>query len=58
MITDNDTDFLYLADCLPLKYPQFFSALENVLNKCNIAFDFLPGTKDVWGSGLHANTNC
>lgn len=48
MITDRQTNFLYLADTLPTKYPDFHKRFENVLKDCNIPFDFLPQTKDVW----------
>jgi len=48
MITDNKTNFLYLADTLPKKYFSFFEKFEKVLNNCNIKFELLPNTKDVW----------
>jgi agmatine deiminase len=48
LITDNQTNFLYLADTLPIKYPDFYKRLDKVLKVCNIQFDFLPQTKDVW----------
>ncbi len=48
MITDTQTNFLYLADTLPKKYPDFYSRFEKVLNECNITFSFIPNTKDVW----------
>jgi agmatine deiminase len=48
MITDRQTNFLYLADTLPIKYPDFYERFENALKACNIPFDFLPQTKDVW----------
>lgn len=48
MIIDEETNKLYLADCLPKSYPEFFKRFEKVLNECNIPFDFLPGTKDIW----------
>jgi len=48
MITDGQTNFLYLADTLPTKYPDFYKRFESVLRDCNILFDFLPQTKDVW----------
>ena len=48
MITDSQTNFLYLADTLPEKYPDFFKRFESVLVDCNIPFAFLPHTKDVW----------
>lgn len=48
MITDRQTNFLYLADTLPKNYPDFYKRFENVLRDCKITFDFLPQTKDVW----------
>lgn len=48
MITDSQTNFLYLADTLPTKYPDFYKRFESVIKACNILFDFLPQTKDVW----------
>lgn len=48
MITDSQTNFLYLADSLQKKYPNFFDRFEKVLNDCNIEPKLLPGTKDVW----------
>ena len=48
MIKDSQTNFLYLADTLPKKYPAFFKRLEKVLNDGKIEFALLPNTKDVW----------
>ena len=48
MITDSQTNFLYLADTLPTKYPHFYKRFEKVLTDCNINFALLPNTKDVW----------
>lgn len=48
MISDNKTNFLYLADILPEMYPAFFTKFEAALNRCNISFRLLPYTKDVW----------
>ncbi|WP_051287101.1 agmatine deiminase family protein [Algoriphagus mannitolivorans] len=48
MTPDSQTNFLYLADTLPKKYPEFYARLEKELNKQKVAFDFLPNTKDVW----------
>jgi len=48
MITDSQTNFLYLADTLPKKYPEFYNCFEQVLNSCKIDFTLLPDTKDVW----------
>lgn len=48
MTTDNQTNFLYLADSLPKKYPAFFDEFKKVLNDCGIPFQLLSPTKDVW----------
>lgn len=48
MISDSKTNFLYLADTLPKKYSNFFEQFETVLNNCDIKFQLLPQTKDVW----------
>lgn len=48
MITDKQTNFLYLADTLPKNYPDFYQQFEKVLNQSNIPFELLPQTKDVW----------
>lgn len=48
MITDGQTNFLYLADTLAVKFPSFYTRLQNMLDACSIPYRLLPGTKDVW----------
>lgn len=48
MITDSQTNFLYLADTLPKKYSKFYERFEKVVKQCNIEYSLLPTTKDVW----------
>lgn len=49
MITDNETNFLYLADSLNKKeYSSFCERFEKKLKENNIDYDFLEGTKDIW----------
>lgn len=48
MITDRETNFLYLSDLLPKEYPEFFKRFETVLNEVGIPFEFLSDTKDIW----------
>lgn len=48
MISDKETNFLYLADTLPLLYPNFFGAFQKLLLNMNINYALLPHTKDVW----------
>jgi agmatine deiminase len=50
MISDNQTNFLYLSDLLPTEYPDFFKRFETVLNECNIPFELLQDTKDIWAA--------
>lgn len=47
MITDSQTNFLFLADCLPYK-KNFWSGFEKVLKEQKINYSFLPNTKDYW----------
>ncbi len=48
MIADEQTNKLFLADCLPIKQPKFFQRFQTVLSACNIQYSFLPNTKDIW----------
>ena len=48
MITDSQTNKLFLADCLPEKQPEFFKRFSKVLSNCNIDIEFLEKTKDIW----------
>jgi len=48
MIPDHQTNFLYLSNLLPKEYPDFFKRFETVLKECDIPFDFLLDTQDVW----------
>jgi agmatine deiminase len=48
MVSDGQTNTLYLADCLPKKHPKFFADFEAVLKECGITFQLLPDTKDIW----------
>lgn len=48
MITDSQTNKLYLADCLPKKQPVFYERFKTVLDTCKINYDLLPSTKDIW----------
>lgn len=45
---DRNTNFVYLADELPKKYPAFFDRFTKILSDEKVDFDLIPGTKDVW----------
>lgn len=48
MITDQQTNQLFLADSLPIKQAEFFYRFEKVLKECQIDFQLLPNTNDIW----------
>ena len=48
MITDNNTDFVYLSDLLEQKCPRLFRELTSSFGNSNIGWALLPGTKDIW----------
>jgi agmatine deiminase len=50
MITDSQTNYLYLADTLPKKYSSFYKSFVELLTEYNIRFSLLPHTKDVWAA--------
>ncbi|MBS0617856.1 MAG: hypothetical protein JSR44_06680 [Spirochaetes bacterium] len=48
LITDQDTNMLFLADCLPRLQPKFFKCFEKVLDNYKIPLRFIVNTKDIW----------
>lgn len=48
MITDRETNCLYLADCLPGRYPQVYVQLKMIAKENAIPVSLLPYTKDIW----------
>lgn len=48
MITDWETNIVYIADTLQHKYPVFFKNFENELLKEGERIFFLENTKDIW----------
>ena len=48
MTIDNQTNKLFLSDSLPYKQPLFYKRFEKVLKDCDISFEFIPKTKDIW----------
>jgi len=48
MITDNETNFLYLADTLQTEKPNFYKNLIEVLNNYKINHALIPETKAIW----------
>ncbi|MEB2777629.1 agmatine deiminase family protein [Algoriphagus sp. D3-2-R+10] len=48
MIIDEQTNFVYLADCLPDTYPAFAKDLVEQFSDNGIPFGFLPETKGAW----------
>ena len=48
MIRDGQTNFVFIADTLSTKYPEFAKEFVSKLEQAKIPFDVLPKTKDVW----------
>lgn len=48
MIQDSDTNYPYLSDKLPQRYPLFYKGFLNALGDLKIPFDLLPHTSDIW----------
>ena len=46
MITDNQTNIVYFSELLKAK--KSFQEIELILDKCQMKYDFLKGTKDIW----------
>ncbi len=48
MITDSQTDNLFLTDALFSKFPEFVGQLQARLKALDVNYDVLPNTKDIW----------
>jgi len=48
MITDNQTNQLFLSDKLPDKFPDFYRAFKLLLIDCGIKPELLQPTNDIW----------
>jgi agmatine deiminase len=48
MVQDNETNLLYLADCLPKQNPVFAKDFKQLLDNNGINYRYLPNTKDIW----------
>jgi agmatine deiminase len=48
MIRDGQTNFVFIADTLSSKYPEFAKEFVFKLEQAKISFGILPNTKDVW----------
>ena len=61
MITDNETNFLFLADSLPEKHKEFFEQFRELLTNFEVDCELLPNSKDIWAVDympiqIHENT--
>lgn len=48
MIRDSETNFVFIADTLSSRYPEFTKEFLSKLERAKIPFGVLPNTKDVW----------
>ena len=44
----NGTQIVYLSELLATRYPETCKRLTDILNRHNVPFAFLKGTKDIW----------
>ena len=61
MITDKQTELLYIGDSLPLKYPTFWKYFNLLLQNENVPCDFVYNTRDIWCRDympVQINDNC
>lgn len=48
MITDSQTNYLYLADCLPVSHPLFYADMCTKMHEAGIAHELIGRTRDIW----------
>lgn len=48
MITDKETNFVYVSDKLEAKYKDFYLRLTSEFNESGIPFAILQDTADIW----------
>lgn len=48
MVPDNKCNTVYFSSWLKSDYPKIYQELAKILNKHNVAYDIIAGTKDIW----------
>jgi agmatine deiminase len=48
MITDRESNFVYISDLLEKRSPSVYTDLTDWFKKLGIKYDILPNTKDIW----------
>ena len=48
IMTDHDTNFVYVSDLLAGRFPSIYEGLERILGGHGIGFGVVRGTKDIW----------
>jgi hypothetical protein len=48
MIADSETNVVYVADTLELKFPAVYQGLKTILESHGIPLGVIPGTRDIW----------
>ena len=48
MITDSQTNFVYFADTLPIKFRKEYDEITEALNRHNVSHGLIKGTRDIW----------
>lgn len=48
MVPDYKCNAVYFSSWLKSDYPKIYQELAKILNRHNVAYDIIPGTKDIW----------
>lgn len=48
MITDSQTNYLYLSDHLPVSHPLFYADMCTKMHAAGIVHELMSGTRDIW----------
>ena len=48
MITDSQTNIVYLSSLLPRQHPKFWEELKTILEKHSVKFKWIANTRDIW----------
>ncbi len=48
MVTDEETNAVYVSDLLPKRHPELAARLKSIFREVQVRFGYLQGTRDIW----------
>jgi agmatine deiminase len=48
MLTDRETNFVYMSELLPGRHPALANTLERIFEEHQVRYTYLQGTRDIW----------